>query len=235
MTLPGPAFIHYRAGREHISRTVYPDLDEFWADLVAAYHAEMRSLAAAGCTYLQIDETVARQARRPARAGLLKARGDDWQDLLRVYVDVINAVVAGAPDGLRDRDPCLPQPGPELAGGCELRADRRRDLQPLEIGAYLLEWDDPRAGSFEPLRLSAGRQARRARPRLVADGGARNRRRDQAPHRGGGALHASGDQLALSPHCGFSTSARASDPALYEMERRKLARIVEVARAVWGE
>src|SRR5262249_14613805 len=44
ITLPGPCFIHYRAGRDHISRTVYPDLDAFWSDLVAAYHQEMRSL-----------------------------------------------------------------------------------------------------------------------------------------------------------------------------------------------
>ena len=57
ITLPGPCYIHYRAGRAHISRDVYPDLDAFWSDLVRAYHQEMRALAAAGCTYLQIDET----------------------------------------------------------------------------------------------------------------------------------------------------------------------------------
>ena len=43
------------------------------------------------------------------------------------------------------------------------------------------------------------------------------------------------DRLGLSPHCGFSTSARAEEPALYEMERKKLARVVEVARSVWGD
>src|SRR5262245_15943027 len=57
ITLPGPCYIHYRAGRRNISREVYPDLDTFWADLVEAYHREMQSLAEAGCTYLQIDET----------------------------------------------------------------------------------------------------------------------------------------------------------------------------------
>lgn len=57
ITLPGPCYIHYRAGRQNISDEAYPDLDAFWADLVQAYVEEMRSLAAVGCTYLQIDET----------------------------------------------------------------------------------------------------------------------------------------------------------------------------------
>ena len=57
ITLPGPCYIHYRAGRANISREAYPDLDAFWSDLVAAYIQEMRSLAEAGCSYLQIDET----------------------------------------------------------------------------------------------------------------------------------------------------------------------------------
>src|SRR5215468_1013705 len=55
ITLPGPCYIHYRAGRANISRSVYPDLGKFWSDLVAAYHQEMRALADAGCRYLQID------------------------------------------------------------------------------------------------------------------------------------------------------------------------------------
>src|SRR6516162_4425794 len=57
ITLPGPCYIHFRAGRAGISRDVYPDLDAFWSDLVEAYVQEMRSLADAGCRYLQIDET----------------------------------------------------------------------------------------------------------------------------------------------------------------------------------
>jgi len=48
ITLPGPCYIHYRAGRANISRDAYPDLDTFWQDLVCAYTEEMRSLAGAG-------------------------------------------------------------------------------------------------------------------------------------------------------------------------------------------
>src|SRR5438094_225146 len=100
ITLPGPCYIHYRAGRDNISRKVYRDLDAFWADLVAAYHAEMRSLAEVGCTYLQIDETSLVKLGDPRVRELLKARGDNWRDLLRTYITAVNAVVAGAPSGM---------------------------------------------------------------------------------------------------------------------------------------
>ena len=56
-------------------------------------------------------------------------RGDDWRDLLRSYIAAVNAVVAGAPEGNDHRHPRLPQPGPELAGRCRLRSDRRVAVQ----------------------------------------------------------------------------------------------------------
>src|SRR5215510_12395366 len=64
ITLPGPCYIHSRAGRANISHEAYPALDAFWSDLVAAYHEEMRSLADVGCSYLQIDETSDRKSTR---------------------------------------------------------------------------------------------------------------------------------------------------------------------------
>src|SRR5205807_4503288 len=101
VTLPGPCYIHYRAGRENISREVDPDLDAFWSDLVAAYHQEMRALAEAGCSYLQIDETSLVKLGDPRARQLLTERGDDWRDLLKTYVAVINAVIEVAPSGMQ--------------------------------------------------------------------------------------------------------------------------------------
>jgi 5-methyltetrahydropteroyltriglutamate--homocysteine methyltransferase len=101
ITLPGPCYIHYRAGRRNISRDAYPDLDIFWEDLVSAYAKEMRSLADAGCTYLQIDETSLVKLGDPRARALLKGRGDDWQDHLQTYIDVVNAVITAAPPGMR--------------------------------------------------------------------------------------------------------------------------------------
>ena len=57
MTLPGPCYIHFRAGRAGISRDAYPDLADFWSDIVTAYGIELEKLAEAGCRYVQLDET----------------------------------------------------------------------------------------------------------------------------------------------------------------------------------
>ena len=68
ITLPGPCYIHYRAGRANISHEAYPDLDTFWADLVRAYHQEM-ALARRGRLQLPADRRdFAGEARRSAGA-----------------------------------------------------------------------------------------------------------------------------------------------------------------------
>ena len=185
ITLPGPCYIHYRAGRAHISRDVYPDLDAFWSDLVRAYHQEMRALAAAGCTYLQIDETSLVKLGDPRARHLLSERGDDWRDLLDRYVEVINAVTDGAPAGMnvgihicRSQDPSW-----QADVGYDPIAEPL--FNALKVKFYFLEYDSARAGTFAPLRalpkdkiVVLGLVASKA----VAE--PRSRRLPQAPHRG---------------------------------------------------
>jgi 5-methyltetrahydropteroyltriglutamate--homocysteine methyltransferase len=234
VTLPGPCYIHYRAGRENISRAMYRDLDAFWSDIVAAYHQEMRSLAEAGCSYLQIDETSLVKLGDPRARALLKERGDDWSDLLKTYIAVINAVVAGAPAGLtvgihicRSQDPSW-----QADVGYDPIAEPL--FNDMQVKIYFLEYDDPRSGSFEPLRLVPpgkfvvlGLVASKV-PQLEAADSIR-RRIEEASR------YVPLDRLALSPQCGFSTSAAEHVGVGEEMERTKLARIVEVAREVWGD
>ncbi|HXE27315.1 MAG TPA: 5-methyltetrahydropteroyltriglutamate--homocysteine S-methyltransferase [Stellaceae bacterium] len=233
ITLPGPAYIHYRAGRENIDRSVYPSLDEFWADMVTAYNQELRALYDAGCRYVQIDETSLVKLGDPRARQLLKDRGDDWQDLLRVYVDVINRSVAGAPADLhiaihvcRSQDPSW-----QADIGYDPIADAL--FNQLTIGTYLLEYDNLRAGNFEPLRLLPkgkgvvlGLVASR-NPRLET-GDELKRRIEEAGR------FAPLDQLALCPHCGFATSVTRSSDEAEALQWKKLQLIVDTARAVWG-
>ena len=234
ITLPGPCYIHYRAGRANISRAVYPDLDAFWSDLVAAYHQEMRSLADAGCTYLQIDETSLVKLGDPRVRELLKERGDDWRDLLKTYIDAVNVVAAGAPPGMtvgvhicRSQDPSW-----QADVGYEPIAEPL--FNNMKVGIYFLEYDNARSGGFEPLRavppgkfVVLGLVASKVPELETAD--ALKRRIEEASR------HIKLEQLALSPQCGFSTSASEHIGVSEEMERAKLARIVEVARTVWGD
>ncbi len=57
LTIPSPSMLIARAGREPLPNGVYQDLEEFAADVTAAYAEEVRRLAALGCTYLQLDDT----------------------------------------------------------------------------------------------------------------------------------------------------------------------------------
>jgi 5-methyltetrahydropteroyltriglutamate--homocysteine methyltransferase len=234
ITLPGPCYIHYRAGREHISRESYPNLDAFWSDLVQAYIHEMRSLADAGCTYLQIDETSLVKLGDPRVRQLLRERGDNWRDLLRTYIDVINAVAAGAPAGMtvgihicRSQDPSW-----QADVGYDPIAEPL--FNDIKIGIYFLEYDNPRAGTFEPLRsvpkgkfVVLGLVASKVAELEAAD---LLRRRIEEASR-----YIRLEQLALSPQCGFSTSASEHLGMSETQEKAKLARIVEVARDVWGQ
>ena len=234
ITLPGPCYIHYRAGRANIGRDVYPDLDMFWSDLVEAYAREMRSLADAGCGYLQIDETSLVKLGDPRVRQLLSERGDDWRDLLRTYIAAVNAVVAAAPDGMtigihvcRSQDPSW-------------QADTGYDpiAEPLfnemGVGTYFLEYDNARAGTFAPLRavptgkfVVLGLVASRVSE--VESAEFLERRIEEASR------YIKLEQLGLSPQCGFSTSAAEHVAVTEEIEKAKLARVVEVARRVWPQ
>ena len=57
MTIPSPSVLHFRAGYDAI-KPVYPDIDEFFADLAAAYRKAVAAFYDAGCRYLQFDDTV---------------------------------------------------------------------------------------------------------------------------------------------------------------------------------
>jgi methionine synthase II (cobalamin-independent) len=233
ITLPGPCYIHYRAGRANISRAAYPDLDAFWSDLVGAYHAEMKSLADVGCTYLQIDETSLVKLGDPRVRQLLSERGDDWRELLRAYIAAVNAVVAGAPKEMtigihvcRSQDPSW-----QADVGYDPIAEPL--FNEMKVDTYFLEYDNARAGTFTPLEsvpagkfVVLGLVASRAAEVESAD--ALKQRIDDASR------HIKLEQLGLSPQCGFSTSAAEHVAVTKDIEKAKLARVVEVARQVWG-
>ena len=234
ITIPGPAYVHYRAGRENISKSVYPDIDNFWSDLVTAYHKELQSLYEAGCTYVQIDETSLVKLGEGRVQELLKQRGDDWKDLLKRYIDACNAVAKGAPKGMTlGIHICRSQ---DKSWQADIGYDPIADaiFNEMEIGTYFLEYDNPRSGTFEPLRfvpknktVVLGLVGSRTAELEAAD--MLKRRIEEA------AKYCPIDQLALSPHCGFSTGIFMSKSDSIDLEKAKLARVVEVSRAVWGK
>ncbi len=233
VTLPGPAYVHYRAGREHISRNVYPDLDNFWADLVAAYHKEMHSLADAGCTYLQLDETSLVKLGDERVRLLLKERGDDWQDLLKSYVDVVNAVIAGAPAQMRVGVHVCRSQDPSWQADVGYDPIAEALFHNMNANLYLLEFNNELCGTFAPLAMAPKGKTivlgllTSSSPEME-DREAIKRRIEDA------AKFVPLDQLALSPHCGFATGAQARAGMTVDIERAKLEMCAEIATEFWG-
>src|SRR4051812_34794749 len=100
VSIPSPTMVHFRGGRAAIDLDAYPDLEPFFADLAACYRAEIAALYAAGCRYLQLDDTNLAYLCAPVmRAGAVE-RGDDPDDLPHAYAELINAALRGRPDDL---------------------------------------------------------------------------------------------------------------------------------------
>lgn len=233
ITLPGPAYIHYRAGRANIDAKIYPSLDEFWADLVKAYHQELASLFAAGCRYLQIDETNLPFLCDPKLRDTVKNIGEDPEKLPGLYVRMLNDVVKGKP---ADLTICMHmcRGNHESAwvaeGGYDPVAEQV--FGGLDLDGFFLEYDSPRAGSFAPLRYLNGKKV--AVLGLVTTKKAQIETKDELKRRIDEASRfVPLDRLALSPQCGFASTI-GGNKLTVDDEKRKLALVVEVAREVWG-
>jgi methionine synthase II (cobalamin-independent) len=233
LTIPSPSMLHMRGGRPAITRTAYPSLDEFWADCAQAYREEIRDLAAAGCTYLQLDDvSFAYLCDEKIRAGY-RARGDHPERAPRTYVETINAALRDRPSGMAVTiHTCRGNFKSTwmASGGYEPVAELV--FGALDVDGYFLEYDTERAGSFEPLRfLPRGKKVVLG---LVTSKSAEMESKDALKRRIEDAAQIVPlEDLCLSPQCGFSSTHHGN--ALTEDDQwRKLELIVEVAREVWG-
>ena len=78
---------------------VYPELDAFWADLVAAYREEVRRLGELGCTYLQLDDTSLAYVNDPHQREYVASIGGDPEHQHVEYIRHINEALAGGRKG----------------------------------------------------------------------------------------------------------------------------------------
>jgi len=231
--LPSPTWVHMRGGRRTVSESVYPDIEEFWNDLVRAFHEEIRDLAAAGCTYLQLDEISYAFLCDAQIRERIRADGIDPDDVTRKYARVVNDIAAGAPPSMTVTvHTCRGnfQSMWMAEGGYDRVASIVFD-QP-DVDGYFLEYDSDRAGGFEPLRHIP--KNKKVVLGLVSSKKPEIESKDALKHRIDEAVKFFPlDHLCLSPQCGFA-STHHGNRVSEDIERRKLALIVEVAKDVWG-
>ena len=233
ITLPGPCVLHFFGGAGNISKVVYDDIEDFWKDIVDAYHSEFAALDDAGCEYVQLDETALAKFSDPKIQAALTERGDDWKDLLELYASIINRVIDGKPDGMRlGIHLCRgnKQSYWQAEGGYDLVADTL--FNRINADCYFLEYDSPRAGDFASMKFLPKNKT--AILGLVSTKTPELETKDDLKKRiDEAAKHADLDNLALSPQCGFA-SDHFGNPVTVEDEIAKLRLVVETGEEVWG-
>jgi 5-methyltetrahydropteroyltriglutamate--homocysteine methyltransferase len=230
--VPSPTMVHFRGGRAAIDIDAYPDMEKFFADLAACYRAELDALYAAGCRYVQFDDTNLAYLCDPLMREGAVERGDDPNELPHAYAELINSVITGRPDDLvvgihlcrgNYRSTWFAQ------GGYEPVAEVL--FNELAVDAYFLEYDDERSGDFAPLRFVPAHKTvvlglmTSKRPELESVD-ALATRVDEA------ARYVPLDQLCLSPQCGFASTVEGNQLTADE-QWAKLGRVVEAAQKIW--
>ena len=222
-------------GGQLVSKEIYPDLDEFFADVAAAWRKAIRAFYDAGCRYLQLDDTAWAMMCDPNERAQSKARGDDPDKLPAIYARMTNAALEGKPADMaitmhscrgNFRSTWIAQ------GGYEFVAEHL--LGKTNLDGYFLEYDSDRAGGFEPLRhFPKGKK--QLVLGLVTSKSGRLEPKDDIKRRIDEADKIVAlDQLCLSPQCGFASTEEGN--VLAEDEQwAKLRMIVELAEEVWGK
>ena len=233
VTLPSPTRLHFHGGRAAVSQQVYPDIEEFFADLAQVYRAEIAALEAAGCRYIQIDDPLMTYFISERMRAEVVAAGDDPDARLRRYVDLTNACIAGRrPDTAIGIHVCRgnSRSGWMAEGGYERIAESV--LGGLNVDHFLLEYDDERSGDFEPLR-HVPRGVRVVLGLVTTKRGQLESADDLMRRIDSASKHVPLEDLAISPQCGFASTVE-GNIITPDDQWRKLTRVVEVAQRVWG-
>jgi 5-methyltetrahydropteroyltriglutamate--homocysteine methyltransferase len=232
-TIPSPSMVHYRGGRASIDEKVYPDLEQFWADLSAAYAAEIRALADLGATYVQLDDTSLAYLNDPHQREQITRMGADGEHQHLRNIKQINEALKDKPEGVTVTTHLCRgnfRSSWVAEGGYDFVAEPL--FGELAVDGFFLEFDDARSGGFEPLRFVPKNKmvvlglVTTKRPELEKKDDLK-RRIDEA------SKYVDIEQLAISGQCGFSSTVE-GNALTYDEQVAKLNLIVETAAEVWG-
>src|SRR5690625_35991 len=233
LTIPSPSMVHYRGGSAAIDPSVYPDIEEFWNDLSAAYAAQLRGMAERGCRYLQLDDTSLAYLNDPNQRAELASLGEDAEHQHLRYIKQLNAAIEGRPESLyvtthmcrgNFRSSWVAE------GGYDFVAEAL--FNELAVDGFLLELEDARCVTLEPLRVvPPGKMVVLG---LVTTKRGELESKDTLKRRiEEASQYVPLEQLCLSPQCGFSSTVE-GNTLPYDDQVAKLSLIVETAAEIWG-
>ncbi|HEU5439453.1 MAG TPA: cobalamin-independent methionine synthase II family protein [Ktedonobacterales bacterium] len=213
------------------SKGAYATRDAYLADIVDFSRREVDELIRLGCTYIQIDAPQYAALLDPQMREGYRQRGSDPDQLIDRCIEMDNAIIDGHPGITFGIHICR--------GNNQSKFYASGDYEPISrifsqthFQRFLLEYDDARAGGFEPLRhvpqdrfVVMGLVTTK-KPQL--EGAEELRQRIEEAAR-----YFPLDRLALSPQCGFASTMEGNRISP-EDQRRKLELVARVAREVWG-
>ena len=160
VTIPAPPVVYCFAGGDPgVVGSAYDDVEAFWEDLVAAYRRELAALVDAGARYIQLDDVAIPFLCDPTYEDVFRSWGSGPEAVLAEYARRINQALEGLPEDVTvtmhqcrgNREGLW-----AAAGGYDPVAEVL--FNEIDVQGYFLEYDTPRAGTFEPLRfLPAGK------------------------------------------------------------------------------
>jgi 5-methyltetrahydropteroyltriglutamate--homocysteine methyltransferase len=233
ITMPAPSTMHFFRFDEFADPAVYGDAETFFADLAQVYREEIAALAAAGCSYVQLDEVALALLCDPAICNQVKSMGGDPQRLVEMYIAAINHALAGCPDTVAlGLHMCRGNFKGHYLGAGSYESVAEQLFTKANVNHFLLEYDTARAGDFAPLRFVPKTKGvvlgliSTKNPTLESLDALKQRTEDAA-------RYIDVDRLAIGPQCGFASTV-AGNPLTEADERAKLALAAQAAKAIWG-
>ena len=231
ITLTSPS-LYANLWSPELSLDAYPTLDSFLEDVVEIMRDEVRELARLGATYLQLDAPHYPLLIDPATRAFYESQGWSLERWLDRGIELDNAVIAAAPGVTFGFHLCRGNQGSRwlVSGGYDPIAPRV--FRGVNAQRLLLEYDDERSGSFEPLREVP--DDRMVVLGLVTTKSGRRETVEELERRTReAAAFIDLERLAISPQCGFATSV-VGNAVTQDDERAKLETIARAAAAIWG-
>jgi 5-methyltetrahydropteroyltriglutamate--homocysteine methyltransferase len=213
------------------STSVYQDMNEFLADVVAIERQIVKSLVEAGCRYVHIDAPGFTAYVDEPSLAQIRRRGEDPMRNFARSLRAEARVIEGFPDVTFGIHLCRGNQRSMWHREGNYDAIAERLFTELPHDRFLLEYDSPRAGSFEPLRFVP--KGKVVVLGLVSTKVAEMEKIDELKRRiEQASKYISLDQLAISPQCGFASDV-VGNLLSDDDQRRKLELVVETARQVW--
>jgi len=234
MTIPSPTVLHFRLEPGAVNTKVYENREAIFDDLAKAYQKAVRAFHAAGCRYLQFDDTAWAYLCSQEEMKKARDRGLNVDRLADDYLRVINQSLEGKPaDMVITTHVCRGNFRSTwiASGGYEPVAERL--LARTNYDGYFLEYDTERAGGFEPLRFLPKGKKIVVLGLITSKSGTLEKKDDVKRRIEEAAKFAPFEQFCLSPQCGFA-STEEGNILTEEQQWAKMREIVELADEVWG-